>query len=56
MQNDFFPPSLLTTIEREKDARYVFDDIIGQMGKYCLIDALKESSSIRKRGVCQFTV
>lgn len=56
MQNDFFPPSLLTTIEMEKDARYVFDDIIGQMGKYCLIDALKESSSIRERAACRYTV
>ncbi len=56
MQNDFFPPSLLTKIERDKDMRYVFDDIIGQMGEYCLIDALMESSSIGKRAGCRYTV
>lgn len=56
MQNDFFPPNLLTKIEREKDTRYIFEDIIGQMGEYCLIDALMESSSIGKRAVCRYTV
>jgi len=56
MQNDFFPPNLLTRIEREKDTRYIFEGIIEQMGEYCLIDALMESSSIGKRAVCRYTV
>ena len=56
MQNDFFPPSLLTTIEREKDTGYVFDNIIGQMGAYCLIDALMESKSISRKACCRYTV
>jgi hypothetical protein len=56
MQNDFFPPKLLTKIEREKDTQYIFEDIIGQMGEYCLIDALLESTSIGDRAVCRYAV
>jgi len=56
MQNDFFPPKMLTKIECEKDTRYIFQNILGQMGEYCLIDALMESSSIGKRAVCSYTV
>jgi len=56
MQSDFFPPSLLTRIERDKDTRYIFDEIIGRAGEYCLIDALNESESIGEKVACRYTV
>ena len=31
MQNDFFPPSILTRIERDKNTRYIFDEIISRV-------------------------
>jgi hypothetical protein len=56
MQDGFFPPSLLTRLESERDTEYVFDDIIGRAGEYCLIDALKELTSIGERNACSYTV
>jgi len=56
MQDSLFPPSLLTKIERERDLRYVFESILCQVGEYCLIDALMESSSIGEKAACSYTV
>ncbi|UCH57470.1 MAG: hypothetical protein JSV18_00695, partial [Candidatus Bathyarchaeota archaeon] len=56
MLDGYFPPNLLTTIERERDTRYIFDSIIGQVGRYCLIDALMESLRIGYKVSCKYTV
>jgi len=56
MQNDFFPPSILTAIEQEKNTQYIFDNIIDRAGEYCLIDALMENQSIGEKNACKYTV
>jgi len=56
MQNDFFPPSMITTIEKEKNTQYIFDEIIGKAGEYCLIDAMMENQSIGEKNACKYTV
>lgn len=56
LRNGFFPPNLLTQIEREKDTRYIFDVILGRAGEYCLIDALRESKTILERNADAYTV
>ena len=56
MQDDFFPPSLLTTIEVERDTRYIFDSIIRRAGSYCIIDALMEAKNISAKYANRYTV
>jgi hypothetical protein len=56
MQNDIFPPSLLTMIERDKGTRYIFETIIERVGEYCLIDALMESINIGEKSADVYTV
>ena len=56
LQNDFFPPSLLTTIEVERNTRYVFDSIILRAGSYCIIDALMEIKNISEKNANTYTV
>lgn len=56
LRDRFFPPNLLTRIERQRGVDYIFDIISGQAGEYCLIDALKESMSIGERNACRYTV
>ena len=56
LRNDFFPPTLLTRIERHRGAGYVFDIIIRRAGDYCLIDALREFESIGEKSACTYTV
>ncbi len=56
MQNDFFPPNLLTQIEIERDMRYVFEKMIERAGEYCIIDALLESKRIRDKHVTRYAV
>jgi hypothetical protein len=56
MQEGFFPPSLLTKIEREKDTGYVLESILNQVGEYCLIDAIMETASIAKKTAGKYTV
>jgi hypothetical protein len=56
MQNDFFPPSILTRIERYKNTKYIFDEIISRVGDYCIIDALNESESIGEKIANKYTV
>lgn len=56
MQEELFPPGLLTRIEAERDTRYIFDSIICRPGSYCLIDALMESSSISAKNATTYTV
>jgi hypothetical protein len=55
MQDMLFPPGMLTEIEREKGTRNVFESI-RDVGEYCLIDALMESSSIGDRAACKYAV
>ena len=56
MQNDTFPPSLLTRIEREKGTRYIFETIIERVGEYCLIDVLMETINIGEKSAEAYTV
>ena len=56
MQEDFFPPELLTKIEREKDTKYVLKSILCQVGEYCLIDAIMDSVNISDKASCNYTV
>ena len=56
MQNELFPPSLMTTIERARSMRYIFKKMIERAGEYCLIDALKENQNIGERMVIKYTV
>ncbi len=56
MQNDLFPPSLLTKIEREKGTRYIFETIIDRVGEYCIIDALTETINIGEKSADVYTV
>ncbi len=55
MQDMLFPPRMLTEIEREKGTKSVFESI-RNVGEYCLIDALIESSSIGDRAACNYAV
>jgi len=56
LRNDFFPPNLLTCIERQRGTSYIFDTIIKRAGSYCLIDALREFEGIGERSACSYTV
>ena len=55
MQDGLFPPNTLTSIEREKGRNYVFESI-QDVGEYCLIDALMESSSIGDEAASKYAV
>jgi len=55
LNSDFFPPNLLTCIERQRGVSYVFD-LIRRAGEYCLIDALGEFRSIGEKNACRYTV
>ena len=54
LQDDFFPPNILTKIESEKGIRYVFDITLCRAGEYCLIDALIESQGIRDKNAYKY--
>lgn len=56
MAINFFPPNLLTMIEAEKGANYVFDLFQKRAGRYCLVDAFEEYESIGKRSASTYTV
>ncbi|MFQ6053060.1 MAG: hypothetical protein ACE5OO_02365 [Candidatus Bathyarchaeia archaeon] len=56
LRNDFFPPHLLSHIERQKGTGYVFDIITRRAGEYCLIDAFRESESIGEKNTLIYTV
>ncbi len=56
MQNDLYPPSHLTKIEREKGNRYNFETIIDRVGEYCLIDPLTETINIGEKSADAYTV
>jgi hypothetical protein len=56
LRKDFFPPTLLTNIERQRGIEYVFDIIDRQAGNYCLIDVLREYESIGERSADSYTV
>ncbi len=55
MQEGSFPPRTLEEIEREKGIRYIFR-CISYVGKYCLIDAVMESSNIGEKTTCKYIV
>jgi hypothetical protein len=56
LSSNFFPPNLLTMIEAEKAAPYVFDLFTNRMGKYCLIDVFEDIELIGKKTARQYTV
>ena len=56
MQGGLFPPYIITKIEKEKDTRYVFEEIIRRVGAYCIIDAVDESIKLEERDACKYAV
>ncbi len=56
LNDGFFPPNMLTKIEVEKGARYIFNVTMGSAGEYCLVDALMESEGIKSKNSCRYTV
>lgn len=56
LDDGFFPPNMLTKIEVEKGARYIFNVTMGSAGEYCLVDALMESEGIKSKNSCRYTV
>lgn len=56
LHNDFFPPTLLTFIERHRGADYIFDTVTRRAGSYCLIEALREFEGIGEKSACSYTV
>jgi len=56
LRNLFFPPHLLTCIERQRGIDRVFDIITRRAGEYCLIDAMKEFKRISEKNMCMYTV
>lgn len=55
-RDNYFPPNLLTCIERQRGISQVFDIITRRAGEYCLIEALRESQQIRERDASSYTV
>jgi hypothetical protein len=55
-QNEAVPPTMLTDIEKARNARYVFESIMGCMGEYCIIDILMETKSIGYKTAMNYTV
>lgn len=56
LRNDYFSPNLLTCIEVEKGAKYVFSLFTERVGEYCLIEALQEYKAIKERDACKLIV
>lgn len=56
LYSNYFPPNILTAIEREKGVNYVLRRITEDIGNYCLIEALKESEEISKKNAERYTV
>ena len=56
MQNEIFPPALMTTIERDKNMQYIFKTMIENAGDYCLIDAIQENQDIGAKNAEKYTV
>jgi len=56
LSDDFFSPCILTCIELQKGAEYVFSLFTKRMGEYCLIDALAEYEEIGEKRACCYTV
>lgn len=56
LRDHYFPPNLLTCIERQRGINHVFDTITRRAGEYCLIEALRDSQEIRERNASSYTV
>jgi hypothetical protein len=56
LRDDYFPPNLLTCIERSKGTDYVFSLFTDKLGEYCLIDALDEYNSIKEKNCSSYMV
>jgi hypothetical protein len=56
INNDYFPPNLLTSIELEKGTDYVFSLFTDKAGKYCLIEALEDYKKIKDADTRGYTV
>ncbi len=56
LRNDYFPPNLLTNIEVTKGTEYVFSLFTEKLGKYCLIEALKEYNVLKKKVTASYMV
>jgi hypothetical protein len=49
LSEDYFPPYLLTRIEREKGRKHVFDLFTEHAGDYCLIEAFDDYEKIGEK-------
>jgi hypothetical protein len=56
LRNDYFPPNLLTNIEVTKGTEYVFSLFTEKLGKYCLIEALKEYNVLKEKVTASYMV
>ena len=56
LNEDFFPPNLLTSIEASKGTDHVFKLFTERIGEYCLIEALEEYNSIKEKDSSSYTV
>ena len=56
LRNSFFPPTLLSDIERQEGLSGVFDLITKGAGDYCLIDALRECERISELNACRYVI
>ena len=56
LNNDYFPPNLLTCIEISKGSDYVFSLFIDRMGEYCLIEALEDYNCMKERESLSYMV
>lgn len=56
LNNYYFPPNLLTKIEREHGIDYIFSLFIDKAGEYCLIDAFNDYEEISRRNENKFIV
>jgi hypothetical protein len=54
--DNYFPPNLLKCIEDHEGIDHVFDALTEQAGEYCLIEALDESETIKKKNMDRYTV
>ena len=56
LNNDYFPPNLLTCIEVSRGSEYVFSLFTDLIGEYCLIEALEEYKQMKERETQSYMV
>ncbi len=56
LYSNYFPPHILTAIERERGVDYVLRRITEDLGRYCLVEALREAEEISRKKARRYTV